>query len=301
MHILLTGLLRSAVPFALRLEIKRLERLPSWLLERRSMARAQLTESDRSRFSFVLAEHRSPLRRPGHCDEKMQRGKERNVALAAKRIDGVVIEPFRIFSYHHAVGRPSRTRGFVEGRELHDGRLLHGVGGGCCQIANLMYWLAACAGMRIVERHRHSFDLYPDQNRTVPFGSGATVYYNFADLRFENPLSQPAMLRLWVESGELRGEVRAESDPGIRVEVYESEHHFTREGDQWIRENRLRRRILASDGRVLLDHELSHNRGVVLYDPRPTSEEARCSAQSPRAPSCSDSAVLREDRRSIAS
>jgi len=263
--------LRAVVPHALRLEIKRLQRLPAWLVERPQIARRQLASPEWSAFGFLLASHSSPLRRPGHCDERLQLGKERNVANASRRLDGILIETAQVFSYHHVVGRPSRWRGFVDGLELRDGRLASGVGGGCCQVSNLLYWLALNAGMRIVERHRHSFDLFPDQNRRVPFGAGATVFYNFADLRFENPLSLPVLLRLRIERGELQGELLAERDPQFRVEVRESEHRLSRNGAQWIRENRLRRRILGLDGAVLVDEEISHNRGVVLYDPRSTS------------------------------
>jgi len=262
----LPSLMRHWVPFAVRLEVKRLRRLPWWLLERRSMARTRGPGVD-ARFGFVLASHQSPVRRVGTCDEHLQRGKEQNVRAAIRRLDGIRIAPSQVFSYHHLVGRPSRLRGFTTGSELRDGVLTEGVGGGCCLVSNLLYWLGLNAGLRVVERHRHGFDLFPDQERRVPFGGGATVFYNFADLRLENPWPQPLLLRLWVESGSLRGELRSERDPGLRVEVYESEHRWLREGERWIRENRIRRRILGADGALWDDHEVSHNRGVVLYEP----------------------------------
>jgi len=144
-----------------------------------------------------------------------------------------------------------------------------GIGGGCCQVSNLLYWLALNAGMRIVERHRHRFDLFPDQNRRVPFGAGATVFYNFADLRFENRCPSRCCSSLAVEQGELRGELRTLSDPGFRVEVLEAEHAFSRQGDRWLRENRVRRRILGLDGAVLVDEEvLPQPRGSSSNDPR---------------------------------
>ncbi|HEY3447609.1 MAG TPA: VanW family protein [Myxococcales bacterium] len=248
--------------------------MPEWLLERGAVAheRVQQEESRRA-FGFVLAAHQSPLRRAGTCDERLQRGKEQNVGAAIRRIDGLCLRPSQVFSYHHAVGRPSRLRGFTVGSELRDGALAEGVGGGCCLVANLLYWLGLNAGLRVVERHRHGFDLFPDQDRRVPFGGGATVFYNYADLRLENPLPQPVLLRLWIEDAALRAEARCERDPGFRVEVYETEHRWLREGARWIRENRIRRRIVGTDGAVWTEHEVSHNRGVVLYDP--PCQEAR--------------------------
>jgi vancomycin resistance protein VanW len=280
--------LRGLVPFALRVEIARLRRLPAWLVERPGIARTHARDDvSRARFAHVLARHASPLRRAypsgtqGAHDPVLQRGKERNVALAASRLDGLVVRPHEVLSYHHAVGRPSRWRGFRPGLELRDGRLSRGVGGGCCQVSNLLYLLALRAGMNVVERHRHALDLFPDHGRAVPFGCGATVFYNYADLRFENPLPEPALLALRIEGDALVGELRAERDPGFRVEVYEVGHRFERDADGgWLRENRIRRRITrADDGAVLADHEVAHNRARVLYEPSATTDEA---ASAPR-------------------
>ncbi|HTQ09505.1 MAG TPA: VanW family protein [Fimbriimonadaceae bacterium] len=216
---------------------------------------------------FVLSERRSPLRRAHVADERLQAGKEHNVALVAAKIDGIVIEPGKTFSFHHAVGRPSRLRGFWDGLELHSGVPSHGVGGGACQVSNLLYLLAIEAGLDIVERHRHALDLFPDHGRTAPFGCGATVFYNSADLRFANRLDMPVAIRLKIEAGHLAGQIRSESDPGLKVEIYEVGHRFERQGDAWWRENRIRRRFIDAAGNVVSDEEVAHNLGRCLYDP----------------------------------
>src|SRR5260370_34676795 len=97
--------------------------------------------------------------------------------------------------------------------------------------------------MKVVERHRHGLDLFPDHQRTVPFGCGATVFYNYADLRFENPLPQPVLLRCRIERRCLVGQLLTVDDPGWTVEVYEVGHRFFQEGDMRMRENRIRRRF----------------------------------------------------------
>jgi vancomycin resistance protein YoaR len=102
----------------------------------------------------------------------------------------------------------------------------------------------------------------------VPFGCGATVFYNWADLRFANPLDVPVALRLRVEAGVLVGELRAAEPIDVRAEVYEVDHRFFADGGAWWRENRIRRRILrASDGALLVDHEVAHNLARVAYEP----------------------------------
>jgi vancomycin resistance protein VanW len=259
---------RHVLPFSVRLELLRLQRLPTWWVETPTIARTRLFPDARHGFQHLLARHASPLERtPGAVDPRLQRGKETNVALAASLIDGLIVRPQQLFSYHRTVGRPTCRRGFLPGLELQNERPSAGVGGGCCQISNTLYLLALRGAMKVVERHRHGLDLFPDHQRTVPFGCGATVFYNYADLRFENPLLQPVLLQFRIEDRELVGELWAESDPEWTVEVYEVDHRFFREGDGWMRENRIRRRFTLANGTVLLDQEIAHNRGRVMYEP----------------------------------
>ncbi len=264
----LRAVARRLIPFPVRLELLCWKRWPAWLVETPTIARTRLAPADQERFRHLLACHTSPLERtPGAVSPQLQRGKERNVALAANLLDGLMVPPYRICSYHRAVGRTTRWRGFRPGLELREGAPSWGVGGGCCQISNTLYLLALRGGMKIVERHRHGLALFPDHQRTVPFGCGATVVYNSADLRFENPLPQPVLLRFRIEDRILIGEIWAETAPGWTVEIDEVDHRFFREGEQWIRENRIRRRFRQADGSVLLDQEVAHNHGRVLYTP----------------------------------
>ena len=241
------------------------------------MARRKLDGSELAGYTWLLAAHSSPLERvPGSTASELQRGQETNVRLGAAKLDGLVVAPGQIFSHHHAIGRTSRRRGFRIGLELRDGRPSSGVGGGLCQVSNSFYWVAVRAGMRIVERHRHGLDIFPDHLRTVPFGCGATVAYNYSDLRFEDPFLQPVVLRARVEGGAFISELWTTHDPGVRIEVEEVGHRFFRDGGGWMRENRLRRRITSPEGTVLVDQEVAHNCGRVLYEP--TEEQLRCGA-----------------------
>jgi vancomycin resistance protein VanW len=259
------ALARRAMPYSARVELARLRHLPARILRCRGVARERGQAPD---FEHVLADRSSPIhRRIGPRDERLEDAKERNVIAAAARIDRIVIRPHQVFSWHAAVGRPSVLRGFRRGLELHDERPAAGVGGGVCKLSNMLYLLALLGGMKIVERHRHALDLFPDKGRTVPFGCGATVFYNYADFRFENPLPQPVLLLTAVRRGELVGEIRAARDPGWRAEIYETDHRFVRVSDGWERENTIRRRFVRFDGSVLVDEQVAHNRGRVLYEP----------------------------------
>ncbi|MCP3975716.1 MAG: VanW family protein, partial [bacterium] len=264
----LRWLRRRLIPFRVRLELLRLARLPKWLAERRTVALSKASDKEAAQYPFLLASHSSPLERvAGALDAEVQLGKETNVGLAAGLLDRLIVEPNQVFSHHHAVGRTTKRRGFRKGLELRNGESEASVGGGLCQVSNSFYWVAVKAGMRITERHRHGLDLFPDHERTVPFGCGATVVYNYADFCFENPLPVRVMMAARVDDGDFVSEIWAECDPGHRIEVEEVDHRFFRDGDQWWRENRLRRRITTTDGVLLVDQEVAHNRGRVMYEP----------------------------------
>jgi len=223
----LQNLARRVVPFAVRVELRRSLRLVKEIESRRLISRKI---GPREGFNCLLARGQSPLRRPGiEATPLLQDGKEKNVYLAAGAIDGVVIEPGEIFSYHALVKRPSRLRGYRLGLELHDQQEAAGIGGGCCQVSNLLYWLGLQAGLKIVERHRHALDLFPDHQRSVPFGCGATVFYNYRDLRMQNPHREAVRIGLSIQDGFLRGEVRSPIDLGLEIGIQELNHRFQKD------------------------------------------------------------------------
>jgi vancomycin resistance protein VanW len=219
-------------------------------------------------FGCVMASRASRMRREGvDVGSEMQRGKETNVRRGVQLLHSTVVHPGQVFSYHHLVGRPSSRRGFVAGPELHNQALSKGVGGGCCQITNMLYQLGLLAGLDVVERHRHSLDLYPDHGRSVPFGCGATVFYNRADLRLRNPWPYSILLDLTIEDGMLRGAFRSPKPMGFWVDVYEQDHHFFHEHGQWFRENELWRSFYDAQDTLLESHRVAHNLATTLYTP----------------------------------
>ncbi|MGK0360589.1 MAG: vancomycin resistance protein VanW [Bradymonadia bacterium] len=261
--------LRRVLPRALRVEWVRLRRMPVWLVERSRMAQrpGHLPVCE-----YTLAHHCSPIVRPGtEPDVALQAGKAKNIRAVVRALDGAVIAPFQVLSYHHLVGRPGRRKGMAAGMELHDERPVKGIGGGACKVSNLLYLLALRGGMRVVERHRHALDIFPDTQRTVPFGCGATVYYNRCDLRFENPFDQPVHLDLKIIDGPtgpmVNGWLRCARDPGVRFEIVERDHRFTERNGGWWRENRIVRRVLDPAGALLAEFTVAENRGRTLYMP----------------------------------
>lgn len=261
MKTLIRLMARKAVPFAARVRWHQTLRHLDWKLHPHPWSNTRDNLGD---FPCVIDERSSPLHRVS-AGGMTSEGKERNIALGAQAVDLLVIAPGEVFSFCRTVGPTTRKRGFVPGLEMHDQELTRSPGGGLCQLANLIFGLAVHADAEIVERHRHSFDLFPDAERTVPFGFGATVFYNHVDFQFRNTLDQALLLHTWIEDERLHGQIRTATDPGWRMRVVETGHRFFRENGAIYRENHLWRQKVASDGTEQPMTPLFSTKAQVLY------------------------------------
>ncbi|HEY0762279.1 MAG TPA: VanW family protein [Pyrinomonadaceae bacterium] len=132
----------------------------------------------------IIAESRTPLRTNDDDQETLfVSGKIQNLRVAIRRLNGVELRAGDVFSFWKQLGRTSRRKGYVPGRELREGCLILTIGGGLCQLSNALFDAALQADLQIVERHAHS--------RVVPgslaeIGRDATVFWNYVDLRFKS-------------------------------------------------------------------------------------------------------------------
>jgi vancomycin resistance protein VanW len=227
---------------------------------------------------FLITAHVSPLRRRlGTTDPSLQDGKIANLCLAVDAMDGLVLRPGEVFSYWHAVGAPSTQRGYRDGLVLGRDGMESGTGGGLCQLANLLYWMALLSPVQVIEHHHHAADLFPDDDRIQPFGSGATVFFNYVDLRFANATDHTLQLRVWLTDDDLRGEVRSDRASAETYRVEERGHRFVREPDGTVtRENELWRLTLdAATDEVKVEELVTRNRAEVRYPVDPALCEVR--------------------------
>jgi len=203
---------------------------------------------------------------------RLQHNKVINLRLAARCINETIIRPNQTFSLWRLVGRPTARRGFVAGLLLSQGEVLEGIGGGLCQIANLLFWLFLHTPLTVTERHHHSFDAFPDSGRVLPFGSGATIFYNYVDLQARNDTQLTFRIRLWVDDRFLRGEIMCSGEPAYSYKIIERNHRFVYDPSKgkWFRENDLFRRIRdRQTGQLVIEEHLLHNYSQVMYDYRP--------------------------------
>lgn len=222
-----------------------------------------------SQLPYNVAEHRTPLYRPlRNVDLWLQKNKVTNLKLATAKINGLVLEPGETFSFWRLVGKPTKAKGFSEGIVLTNGSFVPGVGGGLCQLSNLIYWMALHTPLKVTERWRHTHDVFPDANRTQPFGSGATVVHNYIDLQIKNETPYRYQLLVRVGDPDLEGEWRCEQPLPQKYEVYESEHLITQEWwGGYIRHNIIRRKVFDLGNNQIGDDFITENHAIMMYEP----------------------------------
>jgi len=198
----------------------------------------------------------------------LQDNKTNNLKIAAWTLHGLVIKPGETLSYWDRIGKPTASKGYVPGMILSQGKVTVGVGGGLCQLSNLIYWMTLHTPLTVTERHRHGYDVFPDSGRTQPFGSGATCYYNYIDLQIRNETNDTYQLILEITDSELIGCWRSSAAQRYRYEVYESRHWFTQElWGGYIRNNELWRKVCDEEGNEIRNDFVTANKAIMMYDP----------------------------------
>lgn len=252
------------LPFAYPLRIRQLRLKRCW----HNLFRRFAKERSNHPLPILMKRHQSLLRRRlGSSDPRLQENKITNLAIAIRSIDGVIIRPGEIFSFWELIGAPHASKGYIEGLLLSQGEVKTGIGGGLCQLANLLFWMALHTPLRVVERHHHSFDPFPDDHRVLPFGSGASVFYNYIDLRFHNPTQQSFQIKLSLTDQHLKGAVLTDAAWPEAYHIEERNHQFHRKDGRSYRENEIWRiSIDRRTGHRIREERMIHNYAEVKYD-----------------------------------
>jgi vancomycin resistance protein VanW len=256
---------RHPALYPLAVWVNRSRRRLQWLRSDRCWASRQTPDS----LAVRVKPHKSLLlRQMGDSDMYLQHNKVTNLKLAAQRLDGILIGPGETFSFNRLVGNCTRRRGYVEGMRLSNGEAVPGVGGGICQLANLLYWMVMHSALTVTERSEHSFDPFPDNGRVLPWGTGCSIVYNYVDLQFRNDTDSTFQLRIGVGERYLEGELRADREQAASYKVFARNERFYRLGDEYFRANEIWRTVIdRRTGNTVGEERLRHNCALVKYLP----------------------------------
>ncbi|WP_103070440.1 VanW family protein [Aquimarina sediminis] len=181
----------------------------------------------KAEFENSVFTHKSLILRPlKDVEMYLQENKRTNLKIAIKHLNEIEIKPNEYFSLWKLVGRPTKRKGYLEGLVLKSGKIDKDIGGGLCQLGNLLFWIFAHSPLTITERYRHGFDVFPDVNRKVPFGAGATLSYNYIDLQIKNETNNSFVIKLWLDKTHLNGELVSKNKITESYSIEERNHQI---------------------------------------------------------------------------
>lgn len=234
-----------------------------WLFSNKKYAK-HITEKE---FQYSVFEHRSLILRPlKDLEMYLQENKRKNLEIAIKHINGIEIRPDEFFSIWKLVGRPTKSKGYLEGLVLKSGKMAKDTGGGLCQLGNLLFWIFAHSPLSIKERYRHGYDVFPDVKRKVPFGAGATLSYNYIDLQVQNESDNSYMIKLWLDDTHLNGELLSKNEIKETYKIEERNHQIKHQlWGGYTRHNQIIKITTTADSTS--EEILVENHAIMMYNP----------------------------------
>lgn len=156
------------------------------------------------RHDVLLGCFEAPLARSARA-----RDRDFNLALAASKLDGLVLMPDAVFDFNAAVGPRDEARGYRVAALVGAGEPVDGTGSSISQISGALHAAALFAGLDVVERH------LPARPSAIDLGLDAAVTYPVASLRLKNTHSFPIVLRVIAREEKVRAEVRGRERPEL--------------------------------------------------------------------------------------
>ena len=240
-----------------------LKRKWNWAFSKETYSKHK-SESD---YDFSVYKHRSLILRPlKDVDMYLQENKRTNLEIAIQHINHIEIKPNECFSLWKLVGRPTKRKGYLEGLVLKSGKIDRDIGGGLCQLGNLLFWIFAHSPLSVKERYRHGFDVFPDVKRKVPFGAGATLSYNYIDLQIKNETKNSFIVKLWLDETHLNGELLSKEKLNETYRIEERNHEIKQQyWGGYSRHNQIVK--ITTSEHTETEKLLVENHAVMMYNP----------------------------------
>lgn len=236
-----------------------------WLFDGKEYAKCSVDY----KLQNVVYKHKSLIRRTlGNVDMELQNNKAINLNIATPKVNHIIIKPYETFSFWKLVGNYSKKKGYLDGLIIKNGMVDKGLGGGMCQFTNLIHWMILHSPLDIVEHHHHnSFDLFPDFNRQIPFGTGTSITYNYLDYQFTNNTDNTFQLLTYTTETHLCGELRSLKKLKYSYHIVEENKYYSKESNVFYRNNQIYRNTINKETGNTINKELIiKNHSRVMYD-----------------------------------
>ena len=141
-------------------------------------------------------------------------GRTRNMEIAARAIDGTLIQPGSVFSLNDIVGERTAKRGYKEAIIFVDGKKEPGLGGGVSQITGTVFNAALLAGLPIATYTTHSRPV-----SYISLGRDATVSWGNFDMKWRNDTKTPIYISYVVKNGTATATLFGQRTKGQKVRL----------------------------------------------------------------------------------
>lgn len=193
--------------------------------------------------SLVLSEYETDFAKRGGPRVK-------NIALAARFLDGTLMAPGEVWSFNRTVGPRTLERGFVDAPVIVADEMEPGVGGGVCQVASTLFAASVLGGLDVVRRRSHS-----RPSGYTPLGLDAAVIDGELDLQLRNPYPVSIIVHAFLPTPtRIRVELLGVATPG------KIEHSYA------IMKSEDFHRRVARRSELLPDQVKRHQKGIPGYD-----------------------------------
>lgn len=162
-------------------------------------------------------------------DMSYQVNKVHNLKLAARTINGLVIEPGETFSFWKLVRWADRKEKYKDGLICVNGKIVGSYGGGLCQLSSMLFWLFLHTPLSIVERHGHAKESFPSTNEDLPCGTDATVHEGWLDLKVRNETDNTFQLAIRFDDRFMYGCILAKKPVNTSYRVFNPSVSYIRQ------------------------------------------------------------------------
>lgn len=122
--------------------------------------------------------------------------RSKNVANAARLINGSVVYPGETFSVHDAISPMTEKNGYYAAPSYSNGQVVDSIGGGVCQVSTTLYNAVLKAELEVIERSPHSMLV-----SYVRPSMDAAIAGDYKDFKFRNNTDVPIYIEGAADSG----------------------------------------------------------------------------------------------------
>lgn len=132
-----------------------------------------------------------------------------NVANGARILNGIVVRPGEEYSVARYMGEVSDVTGYLPELVIKGNRTIPEFGGGLCQVSTTLFRAVLNAGLRVSERHNHSYRV---SYYEPPVGLDATIYLPNPDFKFINDTGSYILIQSKIVGTKITFELYGTSD-----------------------------------------------------------------------------------------